>query len=399
LPPAAIAETGPSVHLNQALNEWNLGETVIRTMTRLANEAGAVNLSQGFPDYDTPELVKEAARTAIQDGANQYSYTYGIPELRQAIASKAAAYNGIEGIDPEDIVVTLGATEGIMSVLKTIANPGDEVIFFEPFHEAYVPQCLLLGLTPVTVTIDPLTMSYDPADLEQAVSNKTVALLLNSPHNPTGKVFAVEELEQIAELARSRDFIVITDEIYEHIIYGEARHISIASLPGMRERTFTTNAMSKTYAATGWRIGWTICPSQYTRYVRAIHDITVIQAPTPLQHAAVTALTMPDAYYQGLPGFYQERRDLLVSGLRDAGFTCTAPAGSYYIMADFSGLGPDCSSTEFAMRLLREARVAGVPGANFYLTPGRGEREVRFAFCKRIETIEAAVANLRAFSK
>jgi aminotransferase len=385
------------LHLNHALYEWNLGETVIRKMTRLANEHGAVNLSQGFADYDTPEPIKEAAMAAIAGGNNQYSYTYGIPALRQEIADKAARFNGIEGIDPEDIVVTLGATEAIMSVLKTVANPGDEVVFFEPFHEAYVPQCVVLGLVPKAVTIDPATMTYDAAQLEAAITERTVAILLNTPHNPSGKVFTLEEMEQIAELAKRRDLIVITDEIYEHILYDEAKHISIASLPGMRERTFTCNAMSKTYVTTGWRIGWTICPPQYTRYVRAVHDITVVQAPTPLQIAGVTALAMPEEYYDGLPGFYLERRDLLVAGLRAAGFTCTAPAGSYYVMADFTGIDSTSNSTEFAMRLLTEAKVAAVPGSNFYLTPGKGENEIRFAFCKKLETLEAAVTNLIDF--
>jgi aminotransferase len=293
--------------------------------------------------------------------------------------------------------VTLGATEGIMTALRTVANPGDEVIFFEPFHEAYVPQCLTLGLTPRVVTIDPATLSYDEAALEATINDRTVAILLNTPHNPTGKVFSLEELEQIAGLAKRYDLIVITDEIYEHIIYGESKHISIAALDGMRERTLTTNALSKTYVATGWRIGWTICPPRYTRYVRAIHDITVIQAPTPLQVAAVTALSLPQEYYDGLPAFYKQRRDLLIDGLRSAGFTCSVPDGSYYVLADFTAIDPDASSTEFAMRLLQEGKVAGVPGSNFYLTPGLGEREIRFAFCKRMETLEAAVRNLQAF--
>ncbi|HEX5369281.1 MAG TPA: aminotransferase class I/II-fold pyridoxal phosphate-dependent enzyme [Dehalococcoidia bacterium] len=385
-------------HLNRTLSEFNVGETMIRKMTRLANEHGAVNLSQGFADYDTPDEVKEAAVAAIRGGYNQYSYTFGVPELRAAIAQKALSFNGIEAIDPEDIVVTLGATEAIMTVLKTVSNPGDEVVFFEPFHEAYVPQCQLLGLTPRTVTIDPLSMTYDAQALEDCISDRTVAILLNTPHNPTGKVFGLEELEHIADLARRRNLLVITDEIYEHIVYGGARHISIATLPGMRERTFTTNALSKTYVATGWRVGWVICPPAYTQHVRVIHDVSVIQAPTPLQIAGVSALSLPDSYYEALPEFYQVRRDLLLEGLREAGFVCSAPAGSYYIMAGFSRLDSDSTSLEFAMRLLTESKVAAVPGSNFYLTPGRGEQEVRFAFCKRLETIERAVANLRSLS-
>ena len=373
------------------LNEWNLGETAIRTMTRLAIEHDAVNLSQGFPDYDTPDLVKAAAVSAIDAGHNQYSFTYGIPALRQAIAKKAMEFNGIPGVDPEDIVVTLGATEGILSVLKTITNPGDEVIFFEPFHEAYVPQVRLQGAVPKVVTINAADLSYDRAELENAITDRTAAILLNTPHNPTGKVFTLEELDHIASLAKARDIIVVTDEIYEHITYGEAKHISIASLPGMADRTFTVNALSKTYAATGWRVGWIICPPRYTRYIRAIHDITVIQAPTPLQHAGVTALSLPDEYYADLPQFYRERRDLLLSGLREAGFACAAPEGSYYLMADFSALDSRSSAHDFAMRVLREAKVASVAGTNFYLTPDRGTTELRFAFCKRLETIEAAV--------
>lgn len=384
--------------LNRVLHEWKLGETVIRRMTRLANEHGAVNLSQGFADFDTPDAVKAAAVAAIRDGHNQYSYTYGIPDLRAAIARRAGAFNGLEGVDPEDIVVTLGATEGITTVLKTIANPGDEVVFFEPFHEAYLPQCLLLGLTPRVVTIDQATLAYDGQALEAAITPRTVAILLNTPHNPSGKVFTRDELEHIAELARQRDVLVITDEIYEHILYGGARHLSLATLPGMRDRTFTTNAISKTHVATGWRVGWTICPPKYTRYVRAVHDISVIQAPTPLQVASVAAMNLPDTYYQGLPAFYEERRNLLVEGLRAAGFRCGAPQGSYYVMADFSRIDSARSATDFAMRLLTEAKVAAVPGSNFYLTGGRGETELRFAFCKRLETIEAALRNLHAFA-
>jgi aspartate/methionine/tyrosine aminotransferase len=383
--------------LNQLLEEWDLGETMIRRMTRLANESSAVNLSQGFADYDTPEEVKAAAIAAIASGNNQYSYTYGIPDLRRAIAEKAMHFNHIPNVDPEDVVVTLGATEGITSALKTVANPGDEVIFFEPFHEAYVPQCLHLGLTPRVVSIDAATLSYNPAALEEIISERTVAILLNTPHNPTGKVFTRSELEHIAGLAREHDLLVITDEIYEHIIYGGKEHVSLAALEGMQERTFTTNSISKTYTATGWRVGWTICPPQYTRYVRAVHDISVVQAPTPLQIAAAVALSMPDQYYGALPAFYEERRELLIAGLRAAGFTCRAPDGSYYVPANFEALDPRASSYDFAMRLLSDAKVAGVPGSNFYLTPDLGEHEIRFAFCKRIETLEAAVRNLQAF--
>ena len=224
-------------------------------------------------------------------------------------------------MDPEDIVVTLGATEGITTVLKTIANPGDEVVFFEPFHEAYLPQCLLLGLTPRVVTIEQKTMSYGGRALDDAITPRTAAILLNTPHNPSGKVFTRDELAHIADLAQKRDVLVITDEIYEHITYDGVQHVSFATLPGMRDRTFTTNAISKTHVATGWRVGWTICPPNTTRYVRAVHDISVIQAPTPLQVASIAAMKLPDSYYDGLPAFYKQRRDLLVNGLRAAGFS------------------------------------------------------------------------------
>ena len=382
-------------HLNPSLNRWNIGETVIRKMTRLAHEHGAVNLSQGLPDFDTPEIVKAAASAAIAKGHNQYSYTFGIPELRRAIADTVIRFNHLTWVDPDDIVVTLGATEGIMSVLGTIAQPDDEVIFFEPFHESYVPQCRLLGLQPKAIPI--VNRRYDPAALEAAITDRTAAILLNTPHNPSGTVFGREALEHIAGLARHHDLLVLTDEIYEHIVYGDARHISIATLPGMRERTFTINAISKTFAATGWRIDWAICPPQFTRYLRAVHDVTVIQAPTPLQVAAVTALSMPDAYYRELAGYYLERRDLLVSALQRVGFSCSAPDGAYYVMADFSALDANATSTEFAMKLLTEVKVAAVPGSNFYLTPGLGEHEVRFAFCKQLETIHAAAANLERY--
>jgi aspartate/methionine/tyrosine aminotransferase len=381
-------------HLNPSLSRWNIGETVIRKMTRLAHDHGAVNLSQGLPDFDTPEVVKQAASAAIARGHNQYSYTFGIPELRRAIADKVIRFNHLSWVDPEDIVVTLGATEGIMSVLGTVTAPGDEVVFFEPFHESYVPQCRLAGLVPKTIPI--VNGGYDAAALERAITDRTAAILVNTPHNPSGVVFSRDQLEHIASIARDRDLLVLTDEIYEHIVYGGAEHISIATLPGMRDRTFTINAISKTFAATGWRIGWAVCPPDYTRYLRAIHDVTVIQAPTPLQVAAVTALTMPDTYYRELAGYYLERRDLLVAALQRVGFSCTAPDGAYYVMADFSALDPRASSTDFAMRLLTEVKVAAVPGSNFYLTPGLGDREIRFAFCKQLETIHAAVKNLEA---
>ena len=384
------------MRLNPKLEAGRIGETVIRKMTRLAHEHGAVNLAQGLPDFDTPEAVRAAAVDAIQHGHNQYSYPFGIPELRRAVADKVHRFNQLDSVDPEDIVITLGATEAITSVLGAVASPGDEVLFFEPFHESYVPQVRLAGLTPKTVAIDPLTGRYDGAALEAAVTPRTVAILLNTPHNPTGKIFRIDELEHIAMLARRHDLLVLTDEIYEHITYGAAPHLSIARLPGMRERTFTINALSKTFAATGWRVGWAICPTRYTRYLRAVHDVTVIQAPTPLQFAAVAALTLPDTYYAGLAGYYRERRDLLIETLRTAGFACASPEGAYYIMADFSALAPDLNATDFTMKLLTEARVAGVPGSNFYATPGMGQRQVRFAFCKRMETLDAAARNLEA---
>jgi aminotransferase len=382
--------------LNPKLEAGRIGETVIRKMTRLAHEHGAVNLAQGLPDFDTPEAVRAAAVDAIQHGHNQYSYPFGIPELRRAVADKVRRFNQLDWVDPEDIVITLGATEAITSVLGAVASPGDEVLFFEPFHESYVPQVRLAGLTPKTVAIDPLTGRYDGAALEASVTPRTVAILLNTPHNPTGKILRLDELEHIAGLARRHDLLVLTDEIYEHITYGAAPHISIARLPDMRDRTFTINALSKTFAATGWRVGWAICPTRYTRYLRAVHDVTVIQAPTPLQFAAVAALTLPETYYAGLAGYYRERRDLLIETLRNAGFACAAPEGAYYIMADFSALAPDLNATDFTMKLLTEAKVAAVPGSNFYATPGIGERQVRFAFCKRIETLEAAARNLAA---
>ncbi len=382
------------MHVNPALERWNIGETVIRKMTRLAHEHGAVNLSQGLPDFDTPEPVRAAAVAAIESGHNQYSYPFGIPELRRAVADKVRRFNQLDWADPEDVVITLGASEAITSVLAAIGAPGQEVVFFEPFHEAYVSQVRLAGLTPKPVAIDPLTARYDAQAFERAVTKQTTAVLLNTPHNPSGKVFTRDELTHIAGVAVEHDVLVLTDEIYEHITYDGARHVSLAALPGMRDRTFTINALSKTFAATGWRVGWAICPPAFTRYVRVVHDVTVIQAPTPLQHAAIAALTMPDAYFESLAGYYLERRDLLVDALRAAGFACRAPEGAYYVMADFSGIAPGMSAVDFTMKLLTEAKVAAVPGSNFYLTPGLGQREVRFAFCKRIETLEAAARNL-----
>jgi aspartate/methionine/tyrosine aminotransferase len=368
-------------------------ESVIREMTRLAMAHNAINLAQGFPNFAAPAEVKRAAQDAIERNVNQYAITWGAKSLRDAIVERVAATQGL-AIDPErEITVCCGATEAMMSAMMAVINPGDEVVIFEPFYENYGPDAILSGASPRFVKLRPPDWSFDPEELAAAFTPATKAIILNTPNNPTGKVFAREELETIRNLAVRHDAFVITDEIYEHILYDGAEHLSPATLDGMRERTITINGLSKTYSVTGWRVGWCIAPPEATAAIRKVHDFLTVGAAAPLQEAGAVALHLPESYYQKLAEQYLSRRNLLLGILEHSGFRCFRPRGTYYIMTDISGFGfPD--DVAFARYLVQEIGVAGVPGSSFYRNPADGSRQLRFAFCKTDETLHAAAERL-----
>lgn len=376
----------------------HFGESVIREMTRICEARGEYNLAQGFPDFDAPEEIKQAAINAIHDGFNQYPVTFGEPELRHAIAEKAWRYNGIRCAPETEITVTCGATEAMIAALKAVVNPGDEIIVFEPFYENYGPDAILSGATPKFVSLRPPKWQYDPEELAAAFTPHTKAVIINTPNNPTGKVFSRQELEEIAQLCLKWDCLAITDEIYEHILYDGAKHISIASLAGMAERTVTINSISKTYSLTGWRVGWAIAHERITNRIRKVHDFLTVGAPTPFQHGAAFALSLPETYYERLQARYHRARGLLFETLKEAGFEVSLPQGSYYLIAgmerlrELFGVADDFS---FSLKLIDLAGVATVPGSSFYAQPDKGENQVRFAFCKKEETLQKVRANLR----
>jgi aminotransferase len=374
-------------------------ESVIREMTRLANAHGAVNLSQGFPDFPAPEPIKAAACDAIRADINQYAVTWGAKPLRDAIAADATRRSG-RPVDPDrDITVCCGSTEAMIATMMAIVDPGDEVVVFEPFYENYGPDAILSGATPRFVPLRPLRSgagwdwTFDPQELAAAFSDRTRAIVINTPNNPTGKVFSRGELEQIAALCQQWDAIAITDEIYEHILYDGATHVHLAALPGMADRTVTINSVSKTFSVTGWRVGWTIAPADLTGAIRKVHDFLTVGAAAPLQAAAAAALSLPDDYYVDLARGYQSRRDRLMAILEGAGFLCYQPRGAYYIMTDISAFGfPD--DVTFARYLVTDIGVASVPGSSFYRDPASGRAAVRFCFCKKDETLAAAAERL-----
>ena len=378
-------------------------ESVIREMTRQALLYGAVNLSQGFPDFPAPEEVKLAAREAISRDINQYAITWGAKNLRQAIARKWQDWHGLS-VDPEtQVTVCCGATEAMISTLLAICDPGDEVIIFEPFYENYGPDTALSGAKPRFVKLRPPQTedgewTFDERELRAAFDNHTKAIIVNTPNNPTGKVFTQAELELIRDLCVKFDVLAITDEIYEHILYDRAQHVSMATLDGMQDRTVSINSMSKTYSVTGWRVGWTVAPPTVASSIRKVHDFLTVGAPAPLQDAGAMALGLPGSYYQGLAEAYRKRRDLLMPSLVEAGFRCFRPRGAYYVMTDITrfGYADDVAFTEY---LVREVGVAVVPGSSFYRDPRDGSQQVRFAFCKKDETLNAAAGKLRRLAK
>ncbi|OFW32696.1 MAG: aminotransferase [Acidobacteria bacterium RIFCSPLOWO2_12_FULL_60_22] len=371
-----------------------LVESVIREMTRLALSHGAVNLSQGYPDFPAPRDVKEAAKRAIDADINQYAITWGAKSFRDALARKASGTLGWE-VNPEtEITVCCGSTEAMFASFMGLLNPGDEVIIFEPFYENYGPDCALTGAVPRYVRLQPPDWGFSEGELEAAFNERTRAIVLNTPNNPTGKVFGREEMETIARFCRQRDVVAITDEIYEHILYDGCRHISIASLPGMRERSVTISGLSKTYSVTGWRVGWTMACPEFTNSIRKVHDFLTVGAAAPLQEAGVTAVSLPESYYRQLAADYAERRSLLLGILEECGFLCYKPSGAYYIMTDISRFGFP-NDTAFVEFLIREIGVAAVPGSSFYSNPADGAQQVRFTFCKKRETLEEAARRLR----
>jgi len=364
-------------------------ESVIREMTRLALAHDAVNLSQGFPDFPAPAEIKEAARQAIAADINQYAITWGAKSLRNAIAQKVERQQGMV-IDPErEITVCCGATEAMISTMMALINPGDEVIAFEPFYENYGPDAILSGATPRFVKLRPPDWRFDPDELKAAFGPATKAIILNTPNNPTGKVFERTEIEQIRDLCDRWNAYVITDEIYEHMVYDGAVHIPPATVDGLRERTITINALSKTYSVTGWRVGWAIAPPEVTSAIRKVHDFLTVGAAAPLQEAGAVALQFPESYYEKLAADYLVRRDKMLGILEDAGFRCFRPRGAYYIMTDISAFGFSDDVT-FARYLVKEIGIAAVPGSSFYRNPADGSKQLRFTFCKSEKTLKAA---------
>ena len=356
-------------------------ESVIRDMTRQALQHNAVNLAQGYPDFPAPEELKRAAIAAIEENFNQYSITWGAKPFRNAIAAKYQRTYGLE-FDPEsEITVCCGSTEGMIASLLAVTNDGDEVIVFEPFYENYHPDTQLCGASRKLVSLRAPDWTFDREELRRAFSSRTKAIIINTPNNPTGKVFSREELDFIAKLCQEFDALAITDEIYEHITYDGQVHVPMISLAGMRERTILVNSMSKTYSVTGWRVGWVLAAPDLTDSIRKVHDFLTVGAATPLQQAGLLALALPTEYYSQLGRSYSDKRDTIVRILSDAGFRCFHPHGAYYVMTDISGFGFP-NDTNFASYLVKEIGVAAVPGSSFYHNSSYGRQQIRFCFCK-----------------
>ncbi|MFZ5927491.1 MAG: aminotransferase class I/II-fold pyridoxal phosphate-dependent enzyme [Acidobacteriota bacterium] len=364
-------------------------ESVIREMTRLALRHGAVNLAQGFPDFPAPAAVKQAAARAIAGDRNQYAVTWGAEPLRRAIADSYRRFYGLEVDADAEVTVVCGSTEGMIAALLATANPDDEIVLFQPFYENYGPDADLCAARRRYVKLHPPDWTFDLQELRAAFSPRTKAIILNNPHNPTGKVFTADELMQITGLCVEFDALCITDEIYEHITYGEAMHIPVAALPWMRDRTVTVSSASKTFSVTGWRVGWVVAPPEITASIRKVHDFLTVGAPAPLQYAVAEALALPDSYFEELRSDYSKRRRMLVEALQQAGLACTAPEGAYYVMADIrpAGFG---DGDRLCRAMVERVRVAAVPGSSFFREKEEGAPWIRFCFCKKYETLEEA---------
>jgi aspartate/methionine/tyrosine aminotransferase len=367
----------------------SFADSVFGEMTRLAKLHNAVNLSQGFPDFEAPQSIKDAACAAIQAEQNQYAPPYGTAAFRDAIASDFTRRHGVPVVADEQVTVCCGSTEAMMASMLACLDPGDEVIVFEPFYENYGPDAVLAGAEPKYVRMREPDWRFDPDELTRAFSNRTRAIVINSPNNPTGKVFTREELQLIADLCQRWDVLAISDEIYERVVFAGHAHVPMSSLPGMAERTITTCGLSKTYSVTGWRIGWAISPPALTGGIRKMHDFLTVAAPTPFHDAGVAALSMPDTFYTQLAADYQAKRDLMLDILGRHGFTTYQPGGAYYVMADVAQFGY-ASDSEFAQYLVKEIGVATVPGSSFYIDPAAAPQAVRFCFSKRDETLHEA---------
>jgi len=393
----ARAETQQKNFLSGKVEHFT--ESVIREMTRQAMLHGAINLAQGFPDFPAPAEIKRAGQDAIAADINQYAITWGAKNLRQAIGRKMKEFQGI-AVDPErEVTVCCGSTEAMISTLLAVCNAGDEVVIFEPFYENYGPDAILSGAKPRFVKLHPPVLpddewTFDERELRAAFHSHTKAVILNTPNNPTGKVFTRAELELIRDLCLEFNVLAITDEIYEHIVYDGTEHISIATLDGMRERTVTINGLSKSYSVTGWRVGWTVAPEPITNAIRKVHDFLTVGAPAPLQEAGTTALDLPSSYYLKLAEGYRTRRDHLLPALAKAGFKCFRPRGAYYVMTDISAFGFS-DDVAFAQHLVKNIGVAAVPGSSFYNDARDGAKQLRFAFCKRDQTLEEAIRRLQ----
>jgi aspartate/methionine/tyrosine aminotransferase len=378
-------------------------ESVIREMTRLGDECGAINLSQGLPEFESPRAVLEAATAAIHAGDNQYSFPFGTPQFREAIARKTLAYNHFP-TDPEtEITVTCGVSEAMICAILALTDPGDEVVILQPWYENYVPDCYLAGARPRFVPLREPAYTFDPDELRAAFSRRTRLVIFNTPHNPTGRVFTRSELEIIAQLCQEHGAIAVTDEIYEYILFEGRTHLSIASLPGMGERTVTTSGLGKTYALTGWRVGWAVAAPAITARIRKVHDYLTICAPTPFQAGGITALGLPEMYYAAMREEYAARRACLLTALEATGFRFHSPEGAYYVMADFSQVAWDArkyarpgwsADRVFAEYMAREVGVAVVPGGSFYTGGGLGSTRVRFNFAKTLTTLQEAARRL-----
>lgn len=380
--------TGSARHF-QSARLADFKESVIREMTRLAFQHGAVNLAQGFPDFAAPAEIKAAAQQAIADDLNQYSITWGTKPFRNAICDYYRRLYSID-FDPErEVTVCCGSTEGMIASMLALLNPGDEVVVFEPFYENYWPDSQLSGAVCRYVRLRPPDWSFDPDELRAAFTKRTRAVILNSPNNPTGRVFLPSELRLIGELCEEYDALLITDEIYEHIIFDNVRHVPPITLPGLRERCVLVNSLSKTYSVTGWRVGWVIAAPELTSAIRKVHDFLTVGAATPLQQAGITALGLPADYYLGLARNYQTKRDLLIGILEKAGFRCYVPQGAYYVMCDISALGFQ-DDIALARHLVENIGIAAVPGSSFFSHPADGAHLIRFCFAKKQETLEAA---------
>jgi aminotransferase len=371
---------------------------VIREFTRLADEHNAINLAQGYPDFAALDQVKEAGVNAIRDDYNQYSFTWGSPDLLNAIAKKAKRYNGIDADPQKNVTVTCGSTEAMMAAMLAIIDPGDEVIIFEPFYENYGPDSTIVGAKPRFVRLREPEWRFEEERLKEAFGKKTKAIIINTPHNPTGKVYQENELKLIADLCEEYDAVAVTDEIYEHIVYGVNRHKSMATVGNMADRTITISGLSKTFSVTGWRIGYAIADKRLTDAFRKVHDYLTICAPSPLQEAAARALELPQEYYESLREFYDKKRRLLISALSEIGFRCYDPQGAYYIMTDISGLGYE-DDVKFANWLVKNIRVAAVPGSSFYSKAQYGKTKLRFTFSKKNKTLLAAIRRLKGVKR